>query len=325
MDKQTRVRATSPADLLALAPYLLGFEPTESVVVVAIDEGVTAGVARCDLSDLEAEPDLAARAWEALSWPSPGAHAIVLGYGHDSERVARVLQSAVGLIEQVAGGLLVDSVSLTDGHSWWSLTDEWQFDPAAGEPYDICPPAVVEAVTAGLTSSGTRDDLVRSVEGPSRIGGRPFAASVRSQERALRGLSDEDGIAMVLELLFRGMAAPAQMSDDEQARLVVLMQRIPWRDEAWLTQTRANAEDHQVLWHHLVGRTPAKWSVPLLALLGFSAWLNGHGALASIACQRALSLNPRYGMADLLNTILVKGVHPRLWASMPSIGPGPAA
>lgn len=324
MRKTSRLRAAGPADLLALGPYLLGFEPTESVVVVAIHEGASVGAARCDLRHVELVPEVAAQIWAQLNRHTPGAHAVVMGYGEDCERVAAALQTAATTIEASVGSLMVDTVCLTDGHRWWTLTDEWEFDPAAGQPYDPCPPAVLQAVTEGVSVSGTRDDLERTVKGPSRKDGRAFASHLRRQERELVALSGEDTIAM-MELLFRGMEAPALMSDEEQARLVVLVQQIEFRDEAWLTQTRASAEQHQVLWHHLVTRTPDHWAVPLLALLGFSAWLAGHGALANIACQRTLELDSSYRMAHLLDTILANGAHPRLWESMPAIGPDPAA
>jgi hypothetical protein len=46
------------------------------------------------------------------------------------------------------------------------------------------------------------------------------------------------------------------------------------------------------------------------ALLAFTAWQCGDGALANIALERALAANPRYSMALLLRDILDAGVPP---------------
>ena len=322
MNKKSRLRAKSPSDLLALGPYILGFEPTESVVLVALHQGESVGAARLDLRDIEVAPALAIQVWGQLSRPTPDAHVVVMGYGSDASRVARVLRTTAECIESAVGALVVDHVCLTDGRHWWSLTEEWDLDPEAGEPYDPTPPAVVDAITHGLAVAGDRRELEKSLEGPSRRDARPFASALRGCKREFAELSDDEGRTMVLELLMRALDAPAELSDTDQAALVVLMQRIPLRDEAWLTQTRASSEQHQVLWHHLVRRTPKEWAVPLVCLLGFSAWLSGHGALANIACQRALDLDPHYGMAGLLDSILMHGAHPDLWHQMCDIGEG---
>ncbi len=317
--KKTRLRAGSPAELLALGPYLLGFEPTESIVVVAVSEGESAGVARADLEAFESDRQLARRTWQTLSRPTPDAHALILGYGADHERMVAALRSVACSIEEWTGSLLVDHVCFTDGHLWWPLWEDWEFDPDAGQPYDPAPPSVVQAVCEGLSVTGDRAQLERSVEGPRGKQAASFAAKVRRQLRLVGSMTDADATTCVLDLLMRGLEAPAGMDDLDQARLVALVQKIHPRDDVWLSQTRASAEQHQVLWHHLAQRTPVEFAVPVLSLLGFAAWLSGHGALANIACLRALSLDPCYRMARLLDEALVNGAHPDLWNDMPDV------
>ncbi len=51
------VRVTSTTDLLALIPYLLGFQPESSLVLVAItDDGRLRNAARLDLPTATAPP-----------------------------------------------------------------------------------------------------------------------------------------------------------------------------------------------------------------------------------------------------------------------------
>jgi hypothetical protein len=45
-------------------------------------------------------------------------------------------------------------------------------------------------------------------------------------------------------------------------------------------------------------------------LLAFAAWRSGHGALASVAVDRALARDPAYSMAVLLEDVLRYGLPP---------------
>nr|WP_305070542.1 DUF4192 family protein [Micromonospora sp. 4G55] len=55
-----RLTVRSPADLLAAVPYLLGFHPADSVVVVAMRAQRVVFAARADLPDRGADPRLPA-------------------------------------------------------------------------------------------------------------------------------------------------------------------------------------------------------------------------------------------------------------------------
>jgi hypothetical protein len=54
-------------------------------------------------------------------------------------------------------------------------------------------------------------------------------------------------------------------------------------------------------------------SPPSLTLTGFASWLSGDGALALIATERALAIDPLYPMAGLLLQMLELGVPPSSW------------
>jgi hypothetical protein len=67
---------------------------------------------------------------------------------------------------------------------------------------------------------------------------------------------------------------------------------------------------HRRLWTDLVRGAADPWVPAPAALLAFTAWQCGEGALASIAIDRALACDPRYSMALLLREILDAGVPP---------------
>jgi Domain of unknown function (DUF4192) len=67
---------------------------------------------------------------------------------------------------------------------------------------------------------------------------------------------------------------------------------------------------HLRLWTDLVRRAGAAWVPGPAALLAFTAWQCGEGALANIAIDRALAADPGYSMALLLRDVIDAGVPP---------------
>ena len=61
-DQRPPIALRSPADLIAATPYLLGFHPTDSVVVVGFRDDRLTFVARGDLPDPGTPPETAAAA-----------------------------------------------------------------------------------------------------------------------------------------------------------------------------------------------------------------------------------------------------------------------
>jgi hypothetical protein len=79
-----------------------------------------------------------------------------------------------------------------------------------------------------------------------------------------------------------------------------------------------NARGHVALWQDVVRRVPADLRAAPAALLGFAAWLTGHGALAWCAVDCAQRAQPGYGLAGILADALAGAVPPSTWTP-----PGP--
>src|SRR5262249_59630397 len=71
-----------------------------------------------------------------------------------------------------------------------------------------------------------------------------------------------------------------------------------------------HGDGHLRLWTGLVRNAAGRWVPAPAALLAFTAWQCGDGALASVAIDRALACDPEYSMALLLREILDAGVPP---------------
>jgi hypothetical protein len=80
----------------------------------------------------------------------------------------------------------------------------------------------------------------------------------------------------------------------------------PWEQPATGERNRALGD----LWRHLAVSCDGSLAVPPLTLLGMHAWWQGEGALAQVAVERALRLDPGYRMANLLDQALSLGLPP---------------
>jgi hypothetical protein len=68
--------------------------------------------------------------------------------------------------------------------------------------------------------------------------------------------------------------------------------------------------DGRDLFLHLARTPPESRRAPALFLFGWKSWREGHGALASMAVERALHADPVYSAATLLQAALTQGIDP---------------
>lgn len=326
------LRLSGPADLLAAVPYLLGFHPGDSLVLVGLHEGklvVTVRLNLDDLSDATALPD--ALAAMARGGVTSVVAAIYAGQCGDTgppgpvdrdlpwSGVARAVAEAVG-----TAGCTVLDILLVDRGRWWSFScTSADCCPVAGTPL---PPPVSEiaaaATYAGLVARPDRAALVAllepcSVEQAAAL--RPLLAGAEETaiRAALEGTAQRHDRSLKRALFAAARSAadevrgPAGLqSDVDVARFGVALRQIAVRDSIWM-----GIDDGRIggrrLWQDLARRLPAPYDAAPLFLFGWSCWRDGNGPLAGIAAQRALDSDPGYSAADLLLAALAHGVDPR--------------
>jgi hypothetical protein len=118
------------------------------------------------------------------------------------------------------------------------------------------------------------------------------------------------GRRSVKQTITRYRRGGALTDDDEIAWLGVTLADLRVRDDAWARMDPRFQDAHQRLWIDLVRRLPAEFVAPPAALLAFTAWQAGDGALASVAIERALDADPEYSMALLVADALHAGLPP---------------
>lgn len=339
---QSRLRVSSPADVLAVIPYLLGFHPADSLVVLGLGgrrlqvrftarlelppPGSSNG---CDSTDGEdGDGDEAAELADYVAEVVAAQQveqAILVAYG-PRERADRAIELTAARLGGRAIGVR-EMLRAQDGRYWSYVCTNAACCPAEGTPYDVSTSAVAAAATvAGHVALPDRETLQRSIAplgDITRVSMRQ--ATERAEDRLERWAASSpdtttlqqhtvsEGSKRLRDALERFDSGEEGLSDDDTAWLSVLLRHLRVRDEAWLLIDEDNREIHLALWTHMVRRAEEPYVPAPACLLAFTAWQNGDGALASIAVQRAQAADPTYSMAKLMEDILANAVPPESW------------
>ncbi|MET7468943.1 DUF4192 domain-containing protein [Micromonospora sp. NPDC005686] len=184
-----RLSVRSPADMVAAVPYLLGFHPADSIVVVAVRGRRVFFAARGDLPAPGADPGPAARHLAQVVARQDADAATVVGYGPAS-RVTGIVD-AIGEALTATGLVVLDALRVTEGRWFSYLCAEPSCCPPDGTPYDPAASRVsAAAVFAGQVALPDRAALAAQVSplgGPVRLAMRRATARARLRLAALTG------------------------------------------------------------------------------------------------------------------------------------------
>ncbi|GGK64540.1 hypothetical protein Ppa06_18690 [Planomonospora parontospora subsp. parontospora] len=301
----------STEDVLGAVPYLLGFHPAESLVVIGLRGSPPKGrvhlTVRWDLplADHDLSRILPLLRKEEIT------QVIVVGYG-SGPLVTPAADAAVALFRE--GGIrLLDALRVEDGRYWSYVCSRTDCCPPSGAPYDREAGAVaVRAVAHGLVALPDRETLERSlapVGGAARTAMRGVTGRVAEElRRRIAGCEDPDGLAAGIvadgtarvRAAIGVYAAGGRLDDEQAARLGFDLAVIRIRDEAWALITDDAHDAHRRLWQDLTRRLEPRFVPPAASLLAMAAWRDGDSALASVALARAHEADPGYSMANLL-------------------------
>jgi uncharacterized protein DUF4192 len=344
-----RIRVSSVAGFLAVIPHLLGFHPSRSMVVVGLDarRGRIVLAFRYDLPD---PPDAArsrdiAEHAAAVLRKRRIRTAIAAGYGDGTLVTPVAEQVRTGL--RGAGIALRDLLRVQDGRYWSYVCTDPGCCPPDGVPFDVSAhPAAAAMTAAGMAARPDRASLGASLapltgraaesmrEATDRAelragkliasSGAPGSASSGAQSGApSRAPGGEPSSALgslwlvveagreVVRAAISIYRHGGQITDHDQlAWLTVTISDLRVRDDAWARMDPRHRADHQRLWTDVVRHAREPYVPAPAALLAFTAWQSGDGALANVAIERALAADPEYSMAHLIGQALDAGLPP---------------
>jgi len=325
VDRQPpRLSLRSPEDVIAIVPYLVGFGPSNSLVVIGLTGKAVGFAGRLDLPTDPAELPDYRHAVEHLAGATArnATSCLLVAYGP-----APIVTPVMDLARETmpAAGLpVLEALRVTDGRYFSYVCEDPDCCPADGRPVPGQGSRVqAAAVFAGMATRPSRADLAASIA--AHTGQRRLQLDHAAQKAAQRlrdeidaasgGEADQTlpivrrrGIAAVDHAIAQHRAGQAP-SDDEAATLLILLHNLAVRDHAML-RTEATDVD---LWIDLTRRASDDLVASTATLLAYAAWLRGDGALANVALERAEAADPDYTMAHLLHHALHAGIHPTLF------------
>jgi len=323
------VRISSPADLIAMVPRLLGFVPRESVVVICL-HGRRRRVGLAMRFDLAAavDPDrFAAMVHQRITMEAAAAAFVVVFSAQPPSDGACARDdlphavAAAALVDQV--GSVIADVVLTTGVRWWSYGCD---DACCGGPAGVLidpstPGAMAVAAAYALVGQGVlpdREAVVRSIalqldEAESIEVARSIneqvdlceAIAQSTRRRKVRGLTER--------LLVRLDDPRAVITSSEVADFAALCADPIVRDEVLVGAVDSASRDRLLpVLREMVRRVPPPLDAPVCAMLAWTAYAHGDGVVANVAVERALATDPRYSLAGLIADALFRQVPPHL-------------
>lgn len=312
------IQLTTPADIAAVAPLLIGFVPSESILLLSLREprGRLGRTMRYDLPPPEADEALADEIVRRLLVDRATRAAVVI-YTEAADDGGLPRAALAALLEQHfdAAGLVTKEMLLVRDGRWWSyLCSRPDCCPPGGTPLTVTDAAsrtAAEQILHGSVVLSSREDLERSLDftgplGPAvaaeQLAAADWACALEVVERGVETVR-RDSLALWQTALSRFAVPPAVVGDLEWAELVARLSDRRVRDRV-LTEVLDREDALVGLLHALVRRTPAPYDADVCGLLAWIAALRGEGALANVALDRALRSEPDHGMCTLLRTAL---------------------
>ncbi|TXK39285.1 DUF4192 domain-containing protein [Nonomuraea sp. C10] len=170
----TCLTLTSPADILAAVPYLVGFHPADSLIVVGLAQSRAKVAARWNVP----MPPGTLAPLTALFQREEVSQVVVVGYG-PGEAVTPAVDEATA-IAAGAGVEVAEALRAHDGRYWSYVCDSATCCPPEGTPYDPRSSRVAaEATVRGLVALPDRQTLQRTIApatGPVRLAMRRATA-----------------------------------------------------------------------------------------------------------------------------------------------------
>lgn len=314
------IRVSSPPELLALVPSLLGFEPADCIVIVGTREYKVVVTLRYEIPDSKEAPLIAAHAASLFDAANTTA-ACVVGYGA-GECVTPAAEALRSWFDE-AGITVSDLLRAEDGRYWSYLCTDTDCCPAEGTPFSLepRPPGLRQPVLA------SREELVATL---APAGGQVAATMRRATAKAHADITrcvaglDKAGTPITRAKLTATLGQVAvrdaincyrgggKLTAKAAATLTVALRQLRVRDDAWARMHARHRKAHLRLWTDLTRLARPGYVAAPASLLAFCAWQDGNGALANVALDRALEDNPKYSMARLLRQALDAGAPPSM-------------
>jgi hypothetical protein len=308
---------TSPHDLLVAVPFLMGFTPEESIIVIGIREGVITIAMRFDVENNDFHEVVThLKRWESDC-------AMVISYTQQRDR--KDLNIEVGELIS-AQGIVVRESLLVRGNRWKSaICEDLSCCPVDGnEMPDLASSAIAaEQVLLGHPMPfASREELHNSLRSDDSL--RSMTEELSLAIELVKEIDyhhdprpfQREGAEAISRLIALAQAGESINDSSLLALVLVRLKDLQVRDYALGSITEENLESLIDLWRWIVRIAPSRFIAPVATLLAASAYEKGDGVLAQSALDLALENDDQYPLAQLLKRVFAAGWPPETFATM---------
>lgn len=320
---------TSPHDLLAAIPFLIGYHPTDSLVLVSLKDESVGMAMRIDYPQ-KVDEQSSSQAYEALVYHlvREGAEgALIVAYVPDSRTDGEEVLGNCATALMRAHIEIRESLLICNGRWRSTLCGDSDCCPLDGRPLpEISSSRIaVEQVAQGrpmpfIDSAGLADSISPlPLAGDAGFADEVHRFKVDPDSTSLQSLQREGAVA-VIDLASRFIAGSlGQNIDADQAlsaRVIGSLSDIQVRDFALGSHDDATLNIYWAMWLYLVRIAPVGSIAPIASLLAAVSYERGEGALAHRCLDRAIADDPGYSLATLLRRVFSAGWPPESFAQM---------
>lgn len=309
----------SPEAAVAATPYLLGFVPQDSMVLLLSNDLGRTMALRVDLPP---QPEFA---WigSILAGISetPAASVILMAYvdvvpASFGKQIARWLANLLEPVVDVVSVMVIGEGRIHSLHADPADDEQTTLDAQSLSDH----PVVAQCVAAGMSRVAARADLAEQLQPVQDAMAQRVAKLLRHSEPVIhdyerhRNALEDDAVAL--------LHSEDDLSCDDIVRLAEACADWYVRDPLIAVLLQAHASS-QVPLHRVrtrlgyaLTRLPDSHAGPVAATLALLAWADGDGATALMAADRATELDPSNTLAPLVAQALQYGLPPNTWASL---------
>ena len=313
----------TPHDLLAAVPFLIGYHPTDSLVLISVKSDSLEMAMRIDFPNNPPEGSYQLLASHLKRDNSEGA--LIVAYEPaDSLAGPEVLHNVADAVASL--DIPIRELMLVRNNHWRSLlcSDDKCCPPEGNQIEEFVNSRIAAEQVAsgkvlpfsdseGLTHSISATILAKDINWNAQVVGfkvDPDANNLNELQR--------DGAESIL-LLADFYSQNGFCKDyDLMARVLGRLSDIQVRDFALGCHTDQTINSYWAMWRDLMRIAPPKFVAPVASVFASIAYENGEGALAHRALDRAIEDDPEYSLARLLRRIFSSGWPPSGFAQLRS-------
>ncbi len=327
------LKLRTPVDIVDAVPHLVGFQPENSFVCLSLRGprkrlGV---VSRVDLPPVRFAKQCAAETARYLQ--HDGAQRVIvvcypLEEGPANERIT-TLVNAVGKALAERSINLVEALCVYDGRWWSLLCEDDECCPPDGTPIDHgrTPLVAAEMAARGRVVFKSRAELEQTVQPVRGAAARDMRVALSRARSDVQSRTAELGRAEVaaesIELYAEAVRSRQDfgegltaLSSEDAARLIVALDDVLVRDQILTWAEGDRGHGLRRLLAELAPRAMKGFEAPVLTSYALACYVQGEGALAGIAVERARKADPAYNLARIVDDALLRCVNPavlRAW------------